>query len=161
LLCLLSLGQRLFQFQEIEGPGGSGGAWQPLQVSFVGKEQLVSPWEGPAQVMHQLTQISVRLRFRRVRPEEKGQMRAILGRIVMQDQIGKQRLNAGHSDGSYWSLTQDQPEVAQQMDMQRRAHSAAPFQTRGMRLRREMSLCLLIPALKHSLASHQKNDCPS
>jgi hypothetical protein len=51
--------------------------------------------EGPSQVIQQLAQIGMGLRFRRIGPQEKGQMGAILGRVPVQHEVGEQGLYTG------------------------------------------------------------------
>src|SRR6266568_814308 len=73
-----------------------------------------------AQLMQQFAQVRVCLGLVRIRPQEKGQMRASLGSSPVQHEIGEQGLQAGDIDCRHGSIARHQQEVTQQMDVQGR-----------------------------------------
>ena len=71
------------------------------------------------------------LRFGRIGPEEKGQVRAILGCGAMQHEVGEQGLYTGNCDRCHRCLARYQPEVTEEMDVQGWNHQKLPLLDTG------------------------------
>ena len=71
------------------------------------------------------------LRFRRIGPQEKGQVRAILGCGAMQHEVGEQGLYTGNCDRCHRCLARYQPEVTEEMDVQGWNHQKLPLLDTG------------------------------
>ena len=80
------------------------------------------------------------LRFGRIGPEEKGQVRAILGSTPMQYEVGKQGLDAGNRDRGHRCFTRHQQEVTQQRQVEGRNHQQLPFSDPGNRFHRVLQI---------------------
>ena len=124
--------------------------WQPLQAMFVGVEEPVGIREGLPQVIQQLAQIGMGLRFSRIGPQEKSQMRAVLGCAPMQHKVGKQGLYTGNRDRCHRCLARYQQEVTQKMNVEGWNHHRPPFSNPGHLLNgvlhilfRSFLLCIL------------------
>src|SRR5258708_1919549 len=126
LFCLLCLGNRLFKIQDVKRPAGIRMFWQPLQAVPVNVQETVGTRESLAQLMQQLAQVRVRLGLGRIRPQEKGQVRASLGGSPVQYQIGAQGLQTGDIDHHHGSVTRHKQEVAKQMYVKGRDHQQPP-----------------------------------
>ena len=105
-------GKCLLKLLDIEGEMYIWGR-VPLEALSVGGHEVVSGGKGLAQVIEQLAQVGMGLRFLRIGPEEKGQVRAILGSAAMQHQVSQQRLDTRDSD-CQGGLTRQQQEVTEQ-----------------------------------------------
>ncbi len=88
LFRLLRLGQRLLEIQHIERPGSIWGRL-PLQAVFISVEEMAGIRECLPQLIQQFTQVGVCLSLSRIRPQEKGQARATLGRAPVEHEVGK------------------------------------------------------------------------
>src|SRR5947209_2179257 len=89
LFRLLGGSKRALKLLDIEREGHLWGRL-PVEALSISGHKLSGVREGLAQVIEQLAQIGMGLRFRRIGPEEKGQVRAVLGSTSMQHQVGKQ-----------------------------------------------------------------------
>src|SRR5258708_6583678 len=89
---------------------------------------MVGIGEHLPQVMKRLAQIHMRLGLGRIRPQEKGQVRASLGSSPVQHEVGEQRLQPRYMNRRHRVVTQNQEEIAEQMNTERRDHQVPPSQ---------------------------------
>ncbi|GLV60867.1 hypothetical protein KDH_76860 [Dictyobacter sp. S3.2.2.5] len=73
--------------------------------------------------MQQLTQVIARLGLGGVGPEEEGQVLALLGNIVVQHEVGEQRLQTQGGEAGYLLIVVDQVKVAEQSKMKNWLHN--------------------------------------
>jgi hypothetical protein len=111
--------ERLFELSDIEVKGRDG---LPVYHLLVGSEEVFNFGKGLAQLVEQLAQVIASLGLGGLRLEKKGQVLALLGGIVMQDEIGEQGLQAHAVEACHLSISVDQAEIAEQSDVKGRLH---------------------------------------
>ena len=132
-------GQCPLKLLDIEREGHLWGR-VPGEALSLGGHKMAGVRERLAQVIEQLAQIGMSLRLRRIGPEEKGQVRAILGSTPMQHEVGQQGLDAGNRDRGHRCFTRHQQEVTQQRQVEGRNHQQLPFSDPGNRFHRVLQI---------------------
>ena len=102
----------------------------PLDRRRVEFDEASDLGEGPPQVMQLASQVGARLRFRRVWPEEPGQMFPPLRRPSMDEQVGEQRPQPRRIDARHGAAAIRHAEIAEKLNFQAEArHSLKILET--------------------------------
>jgi hypothetical protein len=126
--------ERLLECGDVE-LGGDIGA--PMHRVLVGREEVGSVWKGMARLMEQLAQVIACLRLGGIRPEEEGQVLALLRHVAMQHEIGKQCLQPYGVETGHLLISVDQAEIAEQAYVKGRSRrDRPPFFARSESARR-------------------------
>src|SRR6266567_7547331 len=105
----------------------------PLEALLISEYQMVGVGEGLSQMIQELAQIGMGLRFCRIGPEEKGQVRAILRSMTMKHEVGQQRLDTGKRDRGHRCLARHQQEATEERQVEWGNHRQTPFSDPGNR----------------------------
>jgi hypothetical protein len=111
----------------------------PVQRVCVGGEELLNRGKYLAQLVEQLTQVIASLGLGGVRPEEEGQVLALLRDIAMQHEIGKQGLQAHTVEACHPSINVNHAEIAEQADVKGGLHDDLLASCRRIEIRLSLS----------------------
>src|SRR6266699_7337570 len=98
----------MFEVGYIQRPWCIG---SPAKRLLICMQEVVSIGEAVPQSVHQIAQVSVSLSIGRIRPEQKGKMRAGLGYRVMEHEVGEQRMESWPINGRHGCVIRDKQEL--------------------------------------------------